>query len=186
MSACIVRTVVAAVLAASLLAVATAVLSMKLPNGTSVSKLPSLLASLAAATAAASACCAIRIAVFSRAPSALSNATKRTLFAACAAAFCTGVFAPRWLPAYSGYVRDLFLRTYFVQSVLMRICWFQIQPSVPVPSTSYQWWKSVRGTCSSVLLLVYPGLRSCYASGTYTKLPILRWTFLTPWLCLFL
>jgi hypothetical protein len=99
MSACIVRTVAAAVSAVALVALAAAVLSTKFPNGKMSSKLPSALASLAAATAAASACCANKVAVFSCALSALRNVTKRTLFAAFEAAFCTGVFAPRWLPA---------------------------------------------------------------------------------------
>jgi hypothetical protein len=99
MSACIVRTIVAAVSAVALVVVAASVLSTKLPKGIMVYKLTSAIASLAAATAAASACCAIKVAVFSCALSALRNATKRTVSVACEAAFCTRVFAPRWLPA---------------------------------------------------------------------------------------
>ena len=88
MSACLATTLAAAVSAASLW--------LKVPGGTSAPKLPSW---FAAAAAPASDATDIWIAVFSLAVCTSSCATKRLLFAACVAADCTGVFAPRWLPA---------------------------------------------------------------------------------------
>jgi hypothetical protein len=69
------------------------------PGGTSASKLPSRFAAISAKAAAASDVAANWIVAFSLAVSVSSCATKQRLVAACVAAVCTGVFAPRWLPA---------------------------------------------------------------------------------------